>query len=630
LPEGYPDLAALDLHFELALGRPPRRSELGEVDGAVVVLMLADGLSITELHQQVATLAKLTREAELPPKIGLFGLVFARPCPAERLEALRTHGRFGLLAHLWGRVVLVDLETGQLAPLASPRGDGTVASSSLISRAAVTLKGVLRQQADGRLVDSSGAPAPQSERQQETLFVRRLMRAPLVTMALLLTNLAVWLALELSGGSEVPMVLERFGAQVNALVRAGEVWRLVSACFLHIGSMHLAFNALVLFFFGRACENIFGRGPFLLLYVVSGAAGALATLVLLDPALTSAGASGAIFGLLGAQLVFGLRYRAAIPGRFKFTFLISAAGWTLLFVLTGLRLQSVNNAAHIGGLIGGVICALALRPRIFEATVSRAGRRWDLTLGLLAGAVLLATTALAGRYALVEGARPLQLRDGGHLFYKAPVSAGEAARLGTYLKGLGFAGGPIELRKEAGTYVLRMMVRRGIEQDQDVLLSLQRLIFEVSRQAFPGATVRVDLCDSLFTAFEQVELLPALGPGLGPPIEEAADKEATLAAYQAAARAYPRSAMALNNLAWGYAQLGRKLDEALALARRSAELKPTAEVLDTLAYVHLQRGELDEAERQIKRAIVKDPKAKVFKDRLAEIQKKKRAVAPAR
>ena len=66
-----------------------------------------------------------------------------------------------------------------------------------------------------------------------------------------------------------------------------------------------------------------------------------------------------------------------------------------------------------------------------------------------------------------------------------------------------------------------------------ILLTLQRLIFEVSRRTFPDAAVRVDLCDSLFTAFRRVELLPALAPGLGAPIEEAADKEATLAAYRA-------------------------------------------------------------------------------------------------
>lgn len=615
---GYPDLGELEQHFDLVLGRPPQLTDLGDEDGVVVAMQRADGLEIPELHQQVATLARVTREAELPPKLGLLVLVYERGCPAELLETLRTPGRFRLLAHLWARVILVDLDSGQVVSLAGPRGDGTVASGTQITRMAAALKELAHQQISGKL---AGGTATLTERQREALFARRMMGAPVVTMALLLANLGAWLLMEASGGSTVPMVLERFGAQANALVRDGEVWRLVSACFLHIGHLHLAFNALVLFFFGRACENIYGRGAFLLLYLVSGVAGGVATVVLLDPSLTSAGASGAIFGLLGAQLVFGLRHRTEIPGRHKITFILGAAGWILLFILSGLRLQSVNNAAHVGGLIGGALCALALRPRIIEATIPAAGRRRDLVLGLLAAVALLAALVPTTYYALTSGARPLPVGQHGYLFYRAPATRQEAARLVGYLAKLGFSGGALELRREEQTHVLRLAVPRGAALDQDFQLTLQQLLHNVTQKVFPDAPVRLDLCDGGFVVFRRVELLEELGPGFGEPIEKARDKEAVLAGYKAAARRFPRASSALNNLAWGYAQLGRKLDRALTLARKAVELKPTAEALDTLAYVHLRRGELDAAEREIQRAIKKDPQRKVFKQRLDAIRR---------
>ncbi len=281
----------------------------------------------------------------------------------------------------------------------------------------------------------------------------------------------------------------------------------------------------------------------------------------------------------------------------------------------------MNNAAHVGGLIGGALCALALRPRIFEATITAVRRRRDLILGLLAAAVLLGALVPTTYHALTSGARALPVGEHGFLFYRAPATRQEAARLVVYLKKLGFAGGALELRREEQTYVLRLAVPRGADLDQDFQLTLQQLLHNVTQKVFPKAPVRLDLCDGGFVVFRKVELLEELGPGFGEPIEKAKDKEAVLAGYKAAARRFPRASSALNNLAWGYAQLNRKLDRALTLARKAVKLKPTGEALDTLAYVHLRRGELDAAEREIQRAIKKDPKRKVFKQRLDEIRR---------
>src|SRR5437764_12382773 len=116
-------------------------------------------------------------------------------------------------------------------------------------------------------------------------------------------NIAVWLAMEASGGSTSTRVLIAFGAKVNQLIVQGEYWRLLTAVFIHIGIMHLAFNSIALLSFGRLAELIYGHWRFLAIYLISGIAGATFS-ALFNPRGLSAGASGAIFGIAGALAVF--------------------------------------------------------------------------------------------------------------------------------------------------------------------------------------------------------------------------------------------------------------------------------------------------------------------------------------
>lgn len=185
---------------------------------------------------------------------------------------------------------------------------------------------------------------------------------------------------ELLGGSTDPGVLLRMGANFRPLVQNGEVWRLVTASFLHIGLLHLAVNGYSLFVVGPMIEKLYGSLKFTAIYVFAGLTGALAS-YLFNPGSISAGASGALFGLLGAMLMMGLRRYDAVPDHEKRQ-LRSVALVTLLVNLAlGLKIPGIDNFCHVGGLLGGTLLAGLLGPD--PALGGRKPRRLALA-GLLA------------------------------------------------------------------------------------------------------------------------------------------------------------------------------------------------------------------------------------------------------
>jgi membrane associated rhomboid family serine protease len=135
-------------------------------------------------------------------------------------------------------------------------------------------------------------------------------------------------------------------------VAEGEWWRLVTSMFLHGGILHLGLNMLMLFWIGAPIEEAIGRVRFLILYFVSGLAGAAGALLLTDPNSITVGASGAIFGLLGAALVFE-RQRTMVLGG-------SALSIIVLNLVLTFAVPNVSIGGHLGGLVGGALGGLAL------------------------------------------------------------------------------------------------------------------------------------------------------------------------------------------------------------------------------------------------------------------------------
>lgn len=177
---------------------------------------------------------------------------------------------------------------------------------------------------------------------------------PRLTYFLIGLNILVFLLVELGGSSTDIEHLIRVGAKYNPYIIDGEWWRIISSMFLHIGIFHLLMNMLALYYLGHAVEGIFGTGRFFIIYMLAGISGGLASFAFTIN--VSAGASGAIFGLFGALLFFGLIHKRLFFQTMG-TNLLVIIGINLVF---GFTVPQIDNSAHLGGLIGGFIAAAFL------------------------------------------------------------------------------------------------------------------------------------------------------------------------------------------------------------------------------------------------------------------------------
>lgn len=188
-----------------------------------------------------------------------------------------------------------------------------------------------------------------------------------------------------------------WGANFGPATKDGEWWRLGSALFLHFGLFHLAINMLSLWDGGRLVERMYGPTRFVLIYFCSGLAGNLLSLIAQGDRAVSGGASGAIFGVYGALMVFLWRERDRLnTSEFKWLFW-GAVGFSIVTIVLGLQITGIDNAAHIGGLIGGILAGMALA-RPLDPT-QRGGRgRWLAAGILVTSAALLIGNIPAPKY----------------------------------------------------------------------------------------------------------------------------------------------------------------------------------------------------------------------------------------
>lgn len=174
-----------------------------------------------------------------------------------------------------------------------------------------------------------------------------------ITYALIAINVLVFAAGELDPTLGRRMLIE--GGHLPALVSAGEWWRALTAVFLHGGLTHILFNMWALFVFGPALEHRFGSASFASLYVACGIGGS-ALYQIVGRGVFAVGASGAIFGLMGALLATGFRQRHTPAGRAMFSQLLLLLGINLAIPFV---VPNVAWEAHLGGLVAGVAVALA-------------------------------------------------------------------------------------------------------------------------------------------------------------------------------------------------------------------------------------------------------------------------------
>ncbi len=186
-----------------------------------------------------------------------------------------------------------------------------------------------------------------------------------VTPMILNINLLIYLIMIAFGADLMSPdgdTLLQWGANYRPAVEAGEYWRLFTCCFIHIGVLHLLLNMYALIYVGILIEPILGKTRYILAYVLTGIAGSM-TSIGWHPLTISAGASGAIFGMYGVFLA--LLFSSVVEKATRRPLLISMIIFIVYNLMNGLKAQ-VDNAAHIGGLLCGILIGFIYIPLLLK------------------------------------------------------------------------------------------------------------------------------------------------------------------------------------------------------------------------------------------------------------------------
>ena len=200
-----------------------------------------------------------------------------------------------------------------------------------------------------------------SMEKQKTSNFKVKYKESLVTYILICVNILIFIITAFLSKSIYNInsyTLIELGAKVNVLINNGQPWRLITCTFLHGGLAHIAFNMYALKIIGSEVEYVYGKIKYIVIYLISALGGSIFS-YLFNANSISVGASGAIFGLLGAMIIFGIRHKNKI-GK---AYIINLFKVLLINIFIGVTLSNIDNGAHIGGLIFGCISALAVKDK---------------------------------------------------------------------------------------------------------------------------------------------------------------------------------------------------------------------------------------------------------------------------
>ncbi len=187
----------------------------------------------------------------------------------------------------------------------------------------------------------------------ENLSLRRFI--PYVTILIMLINIIIFAILESIGSTEDALFMIRHGAAYTELIFGhNEYYRLFTCMFLHFGIVHLCSNMVALLLIGSEVERLYGRLRYMVIYVITGLAGSIlaeAINYMNSKNVVSAGASGAVYGIQGALMILVFRYRNEKKSKvYKILLML------LFLIVIGRTTENVDNYAHLGGFVSGVIC----------------------------------------------------------------------------------------------------------------------------------------------------------------------------------------------------------------------------------------------------------------------------------
>lgn len=211
----------------------------------------------------------------------------------------------------------------------------------------------------------------QQQAQEEQRFTQILARRPVsITWAILILNLAIYLLMvKVAGGGYVNNFIHMddigtliaFGAKTNQLLQDREWFRFVTPIFIHGGLLHLASNSYAIWMIGPLVEKLYGGARFFFIYMAAGIGGVFGSYVgglSRSPNIPGVGASGAIFGLFGLLLIFSYRYRRDLSPGLRQSIKSGIVPVIVVNLVIGFSIPSIDNAAHIGGLVSGMALCL--------------------------------------------------------------------------------------------------------------------------------------------------------------------------------------------------------------------------------------------------------------------------------
>ncbi len=252
----------------------------------------------------------------------------------------------------------VDLKEGKNIDCIKVVNEEDVKNSNLVLESFPDLKDKLNYSEEGvelfsKITEDINRKNMKDMQESEEVFKEK---TPYITYALIIINVLVFISMYIFGhGSEDIRTLYSFGALDKvSVVNYHEYYRLITSAFLHIGFLHLICNMYALYILGSEIESYFGKLKYLFIYFISALVGSLVSLVFISENTISAGASGAIFGLMGALLYFGYYYRAMLNNAIT----KQIVPLILLNLFIGFISSDINNFAHLGGLFGGLIASM--------------------------------------------------------------------------------------------------------------------------------------------------------------------------------------------------------------------------------------------------------------------------------
>lgn len=439
----------------------------------------------------------------------------------------------------------------------------------------------------------------------------------IATYVLLALNIFIFILMTLSGGSGNVYVLLDFGASYGPFFRAGEYWRLVMPMFLHIGWEHLLTNMFALWLLGSFLEPLYGYGRFALLYVLSGMAGSLLSMEA-SPHI-AAGASGAIFGIAGAMLVTGLLHPRLVPRRWKGIFGIGILLVIVLNLVFGHFVRHIDNWAHLGGLITGLILAWIIPP--VRLTGGAGARRNAQPILILPVVIVVVAASATANHAFKTGQVTRLLQDVAKL-----QAAGKTAQARALLsKAHGLEPHDSRVREIMGLYDLQ--AKDYDHAIREFTAALRVNPFSTSdainlAAAYQGKNDWPKARGVLEEAARRSPRDPAALEALAEVCSQMKLYSEAIERYNQVLALAPNFAVAQNNLAWLYATCedARYRDPAKALEHAALAVRLTQSrapgALDTLAAALAVNGRYALAVAAEAKAAALDPRNALYQQNL--------------